>query len=60
LVIVMEPNHVEHILTHFKTNPDKIRLLNIPDRYFRNDPELVQELKKKVIPILETWKPNPD
>jgi predicted protein tyrosine phosphatase len=60
LVIVMEPNLVEHILTHFKTNPDKIRLLNIPDRYFRNDPELVQELKKKVIPILETWKPNPD
>jgi predicted protein tyrosine phosphatase len=58
LIIVMEPRHAEHIQTHFKTNPDKIRLLNIPDRYFRNDPELVQELKKKTIPILETWKRN--
>jgi predicted protein tyrosine phosphatase len=60
LIIVMEPHHAEHILTHFKTNPDKIRVLNIADRYFRNDSELIQELKKKVIPILETWKPNPN
>jgi predicted protein tyrosine phosphatase len=58
LIIVMEPRHAEHILTHFKTTPDKIRVLNIPDRYVRNDPELVRELKQKVIPILETWKPT--
>jgi predicted protein tyrosine phosphatase len=58
LIIVMEPQHAEHIQTHFKTNPDKIRVLNIPDKYFRNDPDLVQELKDKVNPILETWKPN--
>jgi predicted protein tyrosine phosphatase len=60
LIIVMEPKHAERIQTNFKTNPDKIRVLNIPDMYFRNDPGLVQELKKKVIPILETWKTNPN
>ena len=58
LIIVMEPHHAEHIQTHFKTNPNKIRTLNIPDRYLRNDPDLMQELKNKVTPILETWKPT--
>ena len=58
LIIAMEPHHAEHIQTHFRTNPDKIRVLNIRDRYFRNEPELVLELKRKVTPILETWKPN--
>ena len=58
LIIVMESHHAEYIQTHFKTNSGKIRVLNIPDRYFRNDPELVKELKNKVTPILETWKPN--
>jgi len=24
----------------------------------RNDPELIQELKKKVLPILENWNPR--
>ena len=52
----MEPHHAEYIQTHFKTNPGKIKVLNIPDIYFRNDPELVKELKNKVTPILETWK----
>jgi predicted protein tyrosine phosphatase len=58
LIIVMESHHAECIQTHFKTDPGKIRVLNIPDRYLRDDPELVKELKNKVTPILETWKPN--
>lgn len=57
LIIVMEPHHAEHILVHFKTNPNKIKVLNIPDRYFRNDPELIQELKKKALLILERGSP---
>ncbi len=58
LIIGMESHHVEYIQTHFKTNPGKIRVLNIPDRYFRDDPDLVKELNNKVTPILETWKPS--
>ena len=58
LILVMESQHAEHIQTNFKANPDKIKILNIPDIYVRNDPELIQELKKKVLPILENWDPR--
>ena len=58
LILVMEAEHAEHIQTNYNSNPDKIKILNIPDVYVRNDPELIQELKKKVIPILENWNPR--
>jgi predicted protein tyrosine phosphatase len=53
LVIVMEPIHGQYITSHFRCRPDKIRILNIADRYFRDDPELVRELRRKVPPILQ-------
>ena len=53
LIIVMEPIHSQYVHAHFRCNPDKIRILNIADIYFRDDPELVSELRKKVPPILE-------
>jgi len=53
LVIVMEPIHSQYIHANFRCGPDKLHVLNIPDKYFRQDPELVRELRKKVPPILE-------
>ena len=58
LILVMEAEHAEHIQTNYNSNPDKIKVLNIPDVYVRNDPELIQELKKKVLPILGNWDPR--
>lgn len=52
IVIVMEPMHSQYIHAHFRCGPDKIQVLNIPDKYFREDPELVRELRKKVPSIL--------
>jgi len=54
VIIVMEPHHARHILTNFQTEHSKIRILEIPDTYYRDDPELIQQLKLKVIPILES------
>lgn len=53
LILVMEPDHAEYVKTYFNTPPDKVKALNIPDMYFRNDPRLIEELRRKVIPILE-------
>ena len=58
LILVMEPEHAEHIQKSYNSNSDKIRILNIPDVYVRNDPELIQELKKKALPIIESWNPR--
>lgn len=53
LILVMEGYHSDYIRSHFQFSPAKIRILNIPDRFFRGDPELVSLLQKKVPPILE-------
>jgi len=53
LVIVMEPIHSQYIRENFQCGSDKIKVLNIPDRYFREDPELIRELRRKVTPLLE-------
>ena len=55
VVIVMEPLHGEFIRANFQRARDKIQILCIPDRYFRDDPELRRELLKKVPPILEKY-----
>jgi predicted protein tyrosine phosphatase len=53
IIIVMEEIHSQYIHTHFQCNSDKIRILNITDIYFRDDPELVKQLHAKVPSILE-------
>jgi predicted protein tyrosine phosphatase len=53
IVIVMEPVHKQFIESQFKCNLDKIHVLNIADRYYRDDPELVRLLRNRVRPILE-------
>jgi len=55
LIIVMESGHSEYITSHFHVSPDKILVLNIRDKYFRDDPELVSELRRKVPPILQEY-----
>lgn len=62
LVLIMQPEHAQHIYAYFKCNPDKVHVLHVSNKYVRNDPELIQELKNKVPPILdmedklrETW-----
>ncbi len=53
LILVMEVAHRDYICSHFQCSPQKVRILNVPDRYFREDPELVRLLQKKVPPVLE-------
>lgn len=53
LIIVMERIHSQYIHSHFKCSPDKLRILNIADIYYRDDPELISILRKKVPPILQ-------
>lgn len=48
LIIVMENHHMKKILEIVPSIEDKIVVLNIPDIYARNDPKLIQILKKKV------------
>lgn len=52
LILVMEPSHSEFIFGHFRCDPDKVRVLDIPNRYVREDPELITELQRKITPIL--------
>jgi predicted protein tyrosine phosphatase len=55
LIIVMELIHSEYITSHFQCSPDKIRILNVADKYSRDDPELVTVLRRKVPPILQKY-----
>jgi len=59
VILVMEPVHAKYIRAHFNCDPDKIRVLNIVDRYFRDDPKLIRLLEEKVTPILEPWTARP-
>jgi predicted protein tyrosine phosphatase len=51
----MQPIHKEHICRHLECPPDKVRILDIEDRYDRDDPELINELQRKAAPILDEW-----
>jgi predicted protein tyrosine phosphatase len=53
LILVMEAVHAYYLKSHFRCDPSKLRILGIRDRYFRDDPELIQQLKEKVVPILD-------
>ena len=52
IIIVMETHHADYIQSKFKVDSNKVKVLNIPDIYLRDDPELIRELKKQVIPLL--------
>ena len=55
LVLAMESAHKEHICGNLKCNPNKVLVLGIEDQYRRDDPRLINELQRKVPPILEKW-----
>jgi predicted protein tyrosine phosphatase len=52
VIIVMEPIHSQYIHANFRCGTGKVHILDIADIYFRNDPELIRELLKKVPLIL--------
>ena len=48
-IFVMEKNHKDYIESNFqKLMKKEIIILNIPDVYYRNDPELIKILKEKL------------
>jgi predicted protein tyrosine phosphatase len=53
LILVMEIQHAQYILTNFQVDEKKVKILNVEDMYRRNDPELVRILRQKVTPLLE-------
>lgn len=53
LILVMEPQHAEYIHANFNTNPNKLRVLDVSNRFVHDDPELILELRTRVTPILE-------
>lgn len=53
LILVMEPQYAEYIHANFNTNPNKLRVLDVSNRFVRDDPELILELRTRVTPILE-------
>jgi predicted protein tyrosine phosphatase len=55
IIIVMEPIHSQYIHDNFRCRKGKVYVLNIADRYFRDDPELISELLKKVPSILDEY-----
>lgn len=48
IIFVMEQHHKETIIALKPEAENKITVLNIPDMYVRNDPELIKILKKKL------------
>jgi predicted protein tyrosine phosphatase len=55
VIIVMERMHSEYIHANFQRGAGKVHVLNIPDRYFRDDPELIRILRERVPLILEKY-----
>ena len=53
LIRVMKPDYAEYIHANFNTNPNKLRVLDVSNRFVRDDPELILELRTRVAPILE-------
>lgn len=51
-ILVMERHHKEAIIYLNSESEDKITVLDIPDIYSRNDPELIGILKDKLSKLL--------
>lgn len=57
IIFVMERRHRSKLNQRFQPwlNQKRIVCLDIPDRYEYMDPELVELLKRKVLPLLGTY-----
>lgn len=53
IVAVMEPEHLEHIRRHWPDHAAKVRVLDVPDDYAPDEPELRELLTAKVRALLE-------
>ena len=47
-IFVMEPLHKKFLIVNFPESQEKIIVLDIPDVYFRDDPQLINVLKEKL------------
>jgi predicted protein tyrosine phosphatase len=52
VIFVMEDYMKKLLQEYYGQKPDKIIVLNIPDIYPRNDPELIRILEKELTPYL--------
>ena len=52
-ILVMEEEHKRQILKICPEASEKITILNIEDRYYKNEPQLIAILKTKVTPHLK-------
>lgn len=55
LVLVMESIHETLLHMDFKCPSHKVGVLGVRDKFHRNDPELIQELRERVPPILDAF-----
>lgn len=55
MIIVMEKKHKNRLVAQFTRMLDfkPIQILDIPDEYRFMDPELIEELKARVTPLIE-------
>jgi hypothetical protein len=53
MILMMQPVHADYIHRHFKCDANKMLVPGIGDKYTKDDPGLIRELKKKVRPILQ-------
>lgn len=56
LIYVMEEFQADYIVDLVPSARDKIRVLNIPDMFYRNDPKLIEILKEKLEPEVKRIK----
>ena len=52
LIIVMEKWHADTIKSYYPSLSKEIIVLNIPDNYIKNDPNLIQILKESLDEVL--------
>ena len=55
LVLCMEPAQAQYLVAAFKCASNKVKVLNIADRFFFDDPQLIRELESKVVPLLNKY-----
>ena len=53
MIFVMEDYIAERLIRHNHISPNKIRVLDIEDMYWKNDPELVRILRQKLEPFFK-------
>ena len=51
----METAQANYLMVAFKCVPNKVKVLNVDDRYYFGDPQLIKELEVKAVPLLRRY-----